>query len=340
MGALIGFYISKRISAKSTKKISEKIEFANLTKELADVRASISPISTLLPLATQLPELKSIVSDLRNAVQNLPQPSFDLSYEMQRVISDLLKDKLSPQVIQALAGDIQESEYQRHSKRSSEEKEAIGRYVASKWGFKKVTILLDAGTTTERVARYLATRDVKGMVICTANLVAALHFMIRGRQRCFLFPGEVDADYAGTISSTEHIESIVNLAEITVSGEKAKFKPLRRRIGMIGALPIMPTTGPCSIEKKTVHIKRTLIELCPEIVLAVDFSKFIDEGSYDETVFPVFEDPSHWEKLLTGKTEKRITIVTCLPNDDEENIKKLEKLRGQYFGTIDCISLG
>jgi DeoR/GlpR family transcriptional regulator of sugar metabolism len=251
----------------------------------------------------------------------------------------LFEKRFGPQLIKILVGET-DFKYKRLSEAYSESKEAIGNYVAQRWGIEGSTILLDAGTTTERVARSLASLDVKNLIVCTANPIAALHFMSRERQNCFLLPGEIDENYAGAMSSKDLISETVIFAEKKSGKRKNKLQSERYRIGIIGALPIFPVTGPCSNDERTLHIKQTIINLCQEIVIVVDITKFFEDDKYKGKYHPVFKNKKEWEALLKGKHPlgKKITIVTYQQNkNDEEQSSKIRKLNIQYYSSIHCI---
>lgn len=245
----------------------------------------------------------------------------------------LFEQRFGPQLLKVLVRET-DFKYKKFSEESSEAKESIGRYVANRWGIKGSTILLDAGTTTERVARNLAHLDITDLVICTANPIAALHFMSRSRQNCFLFPGEIDENYAGTISNEDLITSVVKFAEMKTKNETANTTGIRHKIGIIGALPIFPEIGPCSNDDRTVHIKRTILKLSQQIVIVVDISKFYPEGKYKGVYYPVFESLDEWKNLL--KSEK-ITIVTYQNSQNEKNLKRIRDLNNQYFASVHCV---
>lgn len=239
----------------------------------------------------------------------------------------IFEHRFGPQLLNILIGETN-FKYKKLSEASSDAKETIGKYVANRWGIEGSTILLDAGTTTERVARYLSNINISDLIICTANPIAALHFMSRSRQNCFLFPGEIDENYAGTISNEELISSVVKFAETAAREKAGKFEVSRHKIGIIGALPIFPLTGPCSNDARTVHIKRTIINLSREIVVTVDISKFYEEREYKNDFHPVFDDKKEWEKLLRGEKDvgKKITIVTFQNKRDASELDRIRHL--------------
>ncbi len=240
-------------------------------------------------------------------------------------LNRILDLKFGPQIINVLTGE-EGGLFKKYASQNSIEKEAIGKYIASRWGSNQNVILLDAGTTTERVARYLSSMDNNNSKVFTANPIAALHFLSRRKKGIFLFSGELDINYGGTISTTKNIENFIT----QILKQKRLTKKVK--VGIVGSLPLSPEIGPCSDDKRTLHIKKTIIELCDQLVIAVDFSKFKRDISSSKH-FPVFENPDDWKNILWNNA-KRLTIVTAISKKDVEKIKILEEYNVLFNSTI------
>jgi DeoR family transcriptional regulator of aga operon/DeoR family myo-inositol catabolism operon transcriptional repressor len=156
------------------------------------------------------------------------------------------------------------------------EKDAIGRCAAAMVGTEQV-VMLDAGSTTSCVARYLA--DSEQVTVVTNSITVADSLSQNQHASVFVLGGKLHPNFMSLIAPYPEEE----------------IRKFSADIVFLGASGITLDKGFTSVDVYEAQVKRAMIEVARKVVVVADHSKFEKRGLVS------FSDFANVDVLITSK---------------------------------------
>jgi DeoR/GlpR family transcriptional regulator of sugar metabolism len=186
------------------------------------------------------------------------------------------------------------------------EKQDICRRIVENYISNKSIILLDSGSSVDRVTYELLSSDLKGVNVYTNNVFAALHLVGERRVKLHLLSGVFSDRFAAVYSE----ESIIRIEGLSIN------------VFILAATAIRFKTGIMvnKEDNENLKFKRAALHAFARVgdesilIIAVDGTKFLEPTEKHQGVF----NEKEWSELIS-KYKHRIKLVTSPLRRDVEH---------------------